>query len=158
MVTRARWLIRLCAALVLVGARVAATTSTSVAALPVSGQSARPCPVQTAPWTSPDPNVPTYHHPAQTTVHVPFAVDLRTISGWRWQLAAPLDETSLRLVSTQRERFLDERGAPLAGGAGETWTFEPLCEGSVTIALQYRDPLGRVYQYDVYDVAVASAE
>jgi hypothetical protein len=60
----------------------------------------------------------------------------------------------VRLVDTQRERFLDERGGPLAGGFGEYWTFEPLCRGSVAVVLQYREPSGRVREYAVYDVVV----
>jgi hypothetical protein len=94
------------------------------------------------------------HTVIEATAYEPFSIYLRTISGWRWQLAQPLDESVLRLVDTRRERFLDDRGDPLAGGFGEFWIFEPLCRGSVVIVLQYREPSGRVREYDVVDVVV----
>ena len=122
--------------------------------LPASQDGAPDCPARPAPAAVPGGDIAVYRHPIEATVNEPFDVELRMIPGWRWQLVEPLDESTLRLVGIARQRSVDAQGQPMAGGGSEYWTFQPLCVGSSTILLQYREPSGRVYEYDVYDVVV----
>jgi inhibitor of cysteine peptidase len=73
------------------------------------------------------------------TVGQPFSVSLESnpTTGYRWELAQPLDESILQLVQNTYQR-----SGPAMPGAGgtEVWTFEPLCQGASMIALRYRRP------------------
>jgi inhibitor of cysteine peptidase len=73
------------------------------------------------------------------TVGQPFSVSLDSnpTTGYRWELAQPLDESILQLVQNAYQR--SGPAMPGAGGS-EIWTFEPLCQGATMIALRYRRP------------------
>jgi inhibitor of cysteine peptidase len=82
--------------------------------------------------------------PAQETLEASvgqeFSISLpaNPTTGYQWELAQPLDESILQLVSTTFER----PESPPRPGAGGTsvWTFLPLCAGATTVALRYRRP------------------
>ncbi|HZU05880.1 MAG TPA: protease inhibitor I42 family protein [Chloroflexota bacterium] len=82
--------------------------------------------------------------PAQDTleasVEQEFSIRLpaNPTTGYQWELAQPLDESILQLVSTTFER---PEGPPRPGAGGTSvWTFLPLCAGTTTITLRYRRP------------------
>jgi len=73
------------------------------------------------------------------TVGQPFSVtlDSNPTTGYRWELAQPLDESILQLV---QNTYLRSGPAMPGAGGSEVWTFEPLCQGATMIALRYRRP------------------
>lgn len=82
--------------------------------------------------------------PIEVEVGLEFAIVLESnpTTGYSWQLAEPLDEDILELVSTEFEEKKPEgtEETPLGAPGEEVWTFEAIGEGSAEIELEYVRP------------------
>lgn len=91
-----------------------------------------------------------YDDPEQTIeveMGLEFAIVLvsNPTTGYSWQLAEPLDEDIVELVSTEFEKNGSEgegegEEEPLGAPGEEVWTFEAIGEGSTEISLEYVRP------------------
>lgn len=81
-----------------------------------------------------DPNVP-----IEVQVGQEFAITLGSnpTTGYRWQLAEPLDESRLKLVGSEYKAPETER---VGAGGREVWTFKAVGAGKTSIALRYVRP------------------
>ena len=69
-----------------------------------------------------------------------IALESNPTTGYRWELARPLDEGILKLVSSEY-RTLATTFPPPPGTEGiEIWTFEALERGTAEISLKYVRP------------------
>jgi inhibitor of cysteine peptidase len=68
-----------------------------------------------------------------------FSVTLESnhTTGFRWQIADPLDQTKVRLVGKRYDRV---RGAMPGQGGKEVWTFRAVSRGRTQIMLNYVRP------------------
>ncbi len=88
-----------------------------------------------------------YDDPDETIeveVGLEFAIVLESnpTTGYSWQLAEPLDEDIVELVSSEFEKKTPEEGeGEIVGAPGEeVWTFEAIGEGETEIKLEYVRP------------------
>ena len=58
-------------------------------------------------------------------------------TGFRWELAGPVDEDLLALIETRYEPGADIEASLVGAGGTEVWTFETLADGETTITLEY---------------------
>lgn len=66
-----------------------------------------------------------------------FTLDANPTTGFTWQLAAPLDETVIALVSHDYQPPDTSR---VGAGGTDVWTFKAVGTGRTTITLEYRRP------------------
>ena len=82
-------------------------------------------------------------------------LDSNATTGFRWQLAAPLDESVVKLAASQYLAPTPSGGAPLVGAGGrEIWTFQAIGAGKTTFSLQYTRP----WETDVAPARVQNVE
>jgi len=82
--------------------------------------------------------------PIEVEAGLEFAIVLKSnpTTGYSWQLAEPLDEDIVELVSSEFEKKTPEAGEEeIVGAPGEeVWTFEAIGEGNTEIELEYVRP------------------
>jgi len=82
--------------------------------------------------------------PIEVEAGLEFAIVLESnpTTGYSWQLAEPLDEDIVELVSSEFEEKKPEgtEETPLGAPGEEVWTFEAIGEGSTEISLEYVRP------------------
>ena len=61
-------------------------------------------------------------------------------TGFRWELAGPIDENLLALIETRYEPGADAEVGLVGAGGTEVWTFETLTDGETTITMEYSRP------------------
>lgn len=66
-----------------------------------------------------------------------ITLDANHTTGFRWELAKPLDADVLTLVATTYE---EDPSAALGSGGKEVWTFAPVAPGWTKVELVYRRP------------------
>ncbi|HEY90485.1 MAG TPA: protease inhibitor I42 family protein, partial [Dehalococcoidia bacterium] len=73
---------------------------------------------------------------------VTITLESNATTGFRWELAEPVDENMLTLIDSKYIPFEAEDGdEPVAGAGGtEEWTFETLAAGDSTISMAYSRP------------------
>ncbi len=114
-----------------------------------SEESATPTPaVTTSPPTAPEPTpIPTPTTTlgsVQTQVGQEFTItiDSNQTTGYKWQLAQPLDGDYLEQASYEYE--VPETSPGLVGvGGEELWTFRTIAEGDTEVSLEYCQPWDR---------------
>lgn len=77
--------------------------------------------------------------PILTTAGDQFSItlDANHTTGYRWQLAGPVDQTVIQLVSTTYQR---SQSGLIGSGGQEVWTFAAVSVGQATITLEYERP------------------
>jgi len=82
--------------------------------------------------------------PIEVEAGLEFALVLESnpTTGYSWQLAEPLDEDVVELVSSEFEKKTPEESeGEIVGAPGEeVWTFEAIAEGETEITLEYVRP------------------
>jgi tripartite-type tricarboxylate transporter receptor subunit TctC len=73
----------------------------------------------------------------QVGQEVTITLDSNATTGYRWQLAEPLDESILELVGSEYE---PPEGGGIGAGGQELWTFRGVGQGESEIALKYVQP------------------
>jgi len=73
---------------------------------------------------------------------VTITLESNATTGFRWELAEPIDEEMLALIDSKYTTVEDEdKDEPAAGAGGtEEWTFETLRPGDTTISMAYSRP------------------
>ena len=66
-----------------------------------------------------------------------LSLDSNPTTGYRWQLAKPLDEQHVKLITNEYQRPATRL---MGAGGKETWTFKALTEGNTEIHLKYVRP------------------
>ena len=61
-------------------------------------------------------------------------------TGFRWELAGPIDENLLTLIESQYEPGTDAEIGLVGADGTEVWTFETLTAGETTITMEYSRP------------------
>lgn len=61
-------------------------------------------------------------------------------TGFRWELAEPIDENLLALIESQYEPGADAEIGLVGADGTEVWTFETLTAGETTITMEYSRP------------------
>ena len=58
-------------------------------------------------------------------------------TGYQWQLASPLEEAILKLVSS---KYVPDKPQRIGSGGKEAWTFKAIGKGKVTLVFHYVRP------------------
>jgi len=77
--------------------------------------------------------------PVETEVGLVFSITLESnpTTGYRWQLATPLDEKIIKLVGS---KYVAPKAGRLGVGGKEVWTFKAVGRGKAEISLKYVRP------------------
>lgn len=72
---------------------------------------------------------------AKTGNEFSITLDSNPTTGYRWQLAKPLDESLVKLVGNEYQE--PESSGAVGAGGKEIWTFKAVAEGKTAIAMKY---------------------
>lgn len=76
---------------------------------------------------------------AEQNLEFEIVLEANHTTGYQWQLAEPLDDSIIELVSTEYAKKAGE-GETVGGGGEETWTFKPVGTGDTKISLELVRP------------------
>jgi inhibitor of cysteine peptidase len=95
------------------------------------------CAQQPAP--PPAAHLPKLNGPLEVAKGDPLTItlDANPTTGFQWQLAQPLDEKVLKLVT---HAFQRPATSGVGAGGTDVWTFKAIGAGSTAIVLEYRRP------------------